>query len=219
MTAPADVFAVGVLVLALGALGLSVAFEASRLSALTGRLALLKRRLQARDRELFDLKRRVSSAETELQTKQAGLDSLTAERSRLTAAIASIRSSKVEMVHELGDPDGFNMLYQVDLRTAPGFARIDQRRIVFAREIWERTNIALVWADSAEAAMTIARRAFNERSGVQPLNVRKADMVVDAAALALAARAPGGTSPSSGPGPAARAPATLERTAVETRAA
>lgn len=176
MPPAADMFGVGVLVLALGALGLSVVFEASRLSAVTGKQAILRRRRQARERELFDLQRRVETADAEAQAKQTTLDNLTTEKTRIAAVIASIQSSKIEMVHEIGEPEGSATLYQGDLRPTSDFGRPGQRG-VFAREIWERPNVAHVWADTPEAAMAAIQRAFNARTGIQSTRVMRAEMV------------------------------------------
>lgn len=177
MPPAADVFGVGVLVLALGALGLSVVFEATRLSAVSGKLAIASRRIQSRERELFDHQRRLEAAEAETQAKRATLDNLNTERQRITAVIASIQSSKIEMVHEIGEPDNGTVLFQGDLKISTEGGRSDTRRIVFAREIWDRPNIALVWAESPDAAMAAIHRAFSARTGVQTSRVVRADFL------------------------------------------
>lgn len=161
-----DVFGIAVLLLGLTALGLSVIFEASRLSATAGRLAMVRRRLQTRQREKLDTKANLDKHEADVTAKQAKLDAMTAERARIVAATTALKLSKIEMVHEIGEPDSGALLFQGDLRTNPEQGRPDQRRIVFAKEIWERNNVAHVWADNPEAAMAAIQRAFTARSGI-----------------------------------------------------
>jgi len=175
MPSAIDVFGGAVLVLGLTALGLSVIFEATRLSATAGRQALVRRRIQSREREKLDQKRAVDEALTEEAAKQATLDGLLTERSRLLGATNSLKMSKIEMVHEVGDPVPGAVLYQADLRSGGGDpARPEQRRIVFAREIWDRSNIAHVWAETPEAAMAALQRAFNAKSGIVATRVQRA---------------------------------------------
>ncbi|MCW2236560.1 hypothetical protein [Azospirillum canadense] len=163
-----DVFALSVLALGLGALGLSVVYEGTRITAASGRTALTRRRIQAKADELKELNARIEDTKSRTDLQQATLDRLIADRARLTGMIRSLKASKVEMIHELGELDGPALLFECDLRTAPDFNRLDQRRMVFAREIWDRRNIAHVWADTPDAAMAAVQRAFNLRSGLLP---------------------------------------------------
>ncbi|MCG5243257.1 hypothetical protein ACIU1J_04150 [Azospirillum doebereinerae] len=174
MPSAIDVFGGAVLVLGLTALGLSVIFEATRLSATAGRQALVRRRIQAREREKIDQKRSLDEALTEEAARQATLDGLLTERSRVLAATNSLKMSKIEMVHEVGDPVPGAVLYQAELRTGGDSVRPEQRRIVFAREIWERGNIAHVWAETPEAAMAAIQRAFNAKSGIVATRLQRA---------------------------------------------
>ncbi len=169
-----DVFGIAVLVLGLTALGLSVLFEASRLSTAAGKQALVRRRMQARERERLDLKIRLDGAQSEATAKQQTLDNLLAERSRLQSATSSLKLSKVEMVHEVGEPEPGAHLYQADLRTDTSPVRGEPRRIVFANAIWERNNIAHVWAESPEAAMAAVQRAFHARTGITVTRMQRA---------------------------------------------
>lgn len=169
-----DVFGVSVLVLGLTALGLSVIFEASRLSATAGKQALVRRRLQARERERIDVRMRLESTEAERAAKQTALDGLLAERSRILAATTSLKLSKVEMVHEIGEPEPGLALFHADLRSDAVAGRSEPRRIVFARPIWERGNVAHVWAETPESAMAAVQRAFNARSGIVATRMQRA---------------------------------------------
>lgn len=170
-----DVFALSVLALGVGALGLSVVYEGTRITAMSGRAALTRRRIQAKADELKALNARIEDTRSRTDLQQATLDRATAERARLTGLIRSLKAAKVEMIHELGEPDGPALRFECDLRTAPDFNRIDQRRMLFAREIWERRNIAHVWADTPDAAMAAVQRAFNLRSGLLPGRLQRSD--------------------------------------------
>lgn len=161
-----DTFALAVLVLCIGALGLSVVYEASRLTATSSRRALVRRKLEAQAADLAALSRQIENAQAESDARQEAIDRLTAERGRLTGLIASVKASKVALVHEIGDAQSGAQRYESELRTIPDFARLDPRRMLFARAIWDRRNIARVWADTPEAAAAMLQRAFGTRNGV-----------------------------------------------------
>ncbi|AWJ84964.1 hypothetical protein TSH58p_16415 [Azospirillum sp. TSH58] len=161
-----DTFALAVLVLCVGALGLSVVYEASRLTASGSRKALVRRKLEAQAADLAALDRRIEDARAESAARQEALDRLTAERGRLTGLIASVKASKIALVHEIGDAQSGAQRYESELRTVPDFARLDPRRMLFARAIWDRRNIARVWADTPDAAAAMLQRAFSARNGV-----------------------------------------------------
>ncbi len=202
-----DVFGIAVLLLGLTALGLSVIFEASRLSATAGRLAMVRRRLQARQREKLEMKTNLEKHEAEVIAKQAKLDAMTAERARIIAATTALKLSKIEMVHEIGEPDSGALLFQGELRPNPEQGRPDQRRIVFAKEIWERNNVAHVWADSPETAMAAIQRAFTSRSGIIATRLQRIGVARGAGTSdPQAATAPAPDAPAASPG--LRPPAT-----------
>lgn len=161
-----DTFAFAVLVLCVGALGLSVIYEASRLTATSSRKALARRKLEAQAADLAALSRQIDDAQAESAARQEAIDRLTAERGRLTGLIASVKASKVVLVHEIGDAQSGAQRYESELRTVPEFARLDPRRLLFARAIWDRRNIARVWADTPDAAAAMLQRAFGTRNGV-----------------------------------------------------
>ncbi len=210
-----DVFGMAVLLLGLTSLGLSVIFEASRLSAAAGRQALLRRRAQSRQREKLDLKIKLDGVETETTAKQGKLDAMMAERSRIIAATTALKQSKIEMVHEIGEPESGALLFQGDLRMNPEQSRAEQRRIVFAKEIWERNNVAHVWADTPEAAMAAIQRAFTARSGIVATRLQRTAMLRVAGPTEAAA--PTAPPPEAAPvGPTLRPPAT---TAIDAAAA
>ncbi|MDQ2105568.1 hypothetical protein [Azospirillum isscasi] len=161
-----DSFALAVLVLCVAALGISVVYEASRLTAATSRKALVRRKLDAQTADLAALDRQIEDAQAASAARQEVIDRLTAERGRLTGLIASVKASKVALVHEIGDAQSGAQRYESELRTVPDFARLDPRRMLFARAIWDRRNIARVWADTPDAAAAMLQRAFSTRNGV-----------------------------------------------------
>jgi hypothetical protein len=212
-----DVFGMAVLLLGLTALGLSVIFEASRLSAVAGRQALLRRRAQSRQREKLELKLRLDSGEAEIAAKQMKLDAMMAERSRIIAATTALKLSKIEMVHEIGEPESGMALFQGDLRTTPEQSRADQRRIVFAKEIWERSNIAHVWAETPESAMAAIQRAFTARSGIVASRLQRAALPKIAGPTSDSGPVAAPTPPAATPAtPVLRAPATASSAAATT---
>lgn len=161
-----DTFAFAVLVLCVGALGLAIVYEASRLTATSSRKALARRKLEVLAADLATLGRQIEDAQAESASRQESIDRLTAERGRLTGLIASVKASKIALVHEIGDAQSGAQRYESELRTVPDFARLDPRRMLFARVIWERRNIARVWADTPDAAAAMLQRAFSTRNGV-----------------------------------------------------
>lgn len=173
-----DIFALAVLALGIAALGLSVILEGTRMTAASSRHALLRHRIQTRADELAARTRRIDDTAALCGERQGALDRLVAERARLTAVLKSIEATKTVLVHELGEPEAGAQRFDCDLRTAPDFNRIDARRVVFAREIWERPNVARVWADTPDAALAHLQRAFNTRSGIIPARPQRAEAAV-----------------------------------------
>jgi len=161
-----DTFAFAVLVLCVGALGLAIVYEASRMTATSSRKALVRRKLDALTADLATLGRQIEDAQAESAARQESIDRLTAERGRLASLLASVKASKIALVHEIGDAQSGAQRYESELRTVPDFARLDPRRMMFARAIWERRNIARVWADTPDAAAAMLERAFSARNGV-----------------------------------------------------
>ncbi|MBV5335493.1 hypothetical protein JZU48_00240 [bacterium] len=47
------------------------------------------------------------------------------------------------------------------------FNRMEERRVMFHRDIWKRRNTALVWADGADQAHAALARVFTQNSAVQ----------------------------------------------------
>jgi hypothetical protein len=163
-----DLFALIVAMLSTGAVGATILYEFSRISLLNGRHALVRMRLRDRSVELDRLRDVMADAERAVQQQQAVLDGLLAERARLTAQIKSAEEAKIELLHEFGDQSSSSGQFLSDLTPTAELPRLDQRRIIFAREIWTHRNRAHIWADSREEAIAMLRRVFHERTGVQP---------------------------------------------------
>ncbi|WP_448188615.1 hypothetical protein [Azospirillum sp. sgz301742] len=163
-----SVFAILLVLLGLGALGGMVVMEVSRLGVLSARRAMAHKRTESMRAETELARTRASQIEETLERGKAQLATLAAECQRLASVTRTVEADRVELVHELGTPDGAPAPYRCVLRTIPDFARIDPRNVIFAREIWQRKNVAHVWAETPEVAHALLQRAFPNRSGVLP---------------------------------------------------
>ncbi|HEY0838064.1 MAG TPA: hypothetical protein VGE72_29400 [Azospirillum sp.] len=168
-----DIFALALIILSAAALGLIIVVEASRISVLTGRQSLLRKRLADHRKELSLLRDRVDEVEEAVRRRHDQRSELDAQRARVASLAASIQADKIEMVHDLGGPEPGRVLFQCVLRTAPDFGRVEQRHVIFARDIWQRKNVAHVWAESPDAAHAALQRAFHPRSGVLPTRIER----------------------------------------------
>lgn len=160
------VFAVLLVLLGIGALGGMVVMEVSRLGLLSARRALVQKRTEALEKEAERARASAEQFNTAIERGQAQVTKLAAETQRLTALLRSMEVDRVEVVHDLGAPDGRPAPFRCVLRTAPDFARIDQRQVVFSRDIWQRKNVAHIWADAPELAHALLLRTFPARTGV-----------------------------------------------------
>lgn len=161
-----DLFALGLVVVCATGLGFTIVVESVKLLAVSGRASQIGGKVESRKAALEELRRQLGVAEDGETRRQAELARLTNDRLRVEGLIKSFQADKLEMVHELGQPDGSNALYICDLKTTPDFNRLDSRRLIFAREIWQHRNVAHVWAESADAALGHVQRAFHGRAGV-----------------------------------------------------
>ncbi|WP_109120317.1 hypothetical protein [Azospirillum sp. TSO22-1] len=159
-------FAVLLVLLGIGALGGMVVMEVSRLGLLSARRALVQKRIEALRSETERARERAAQLDAAIERGQAQLAHLAAEVQRLASLLRTVEADRVELVHDLGAPDGRTAPFRCVLRTVPDFARLDQRHVVFSRDIWQRKNVAHVWADAPELAHALLLRAFPARSGV-----------------------------------------------------
>ena len=165
--------AVLLVLLGAGGVGGMVVMEMSRLGVLTARRALVQKRIDTMRAEEKRAKTRAGEIESSIERGQAQLTHLAAEVQRLASLARTVEADRVELVHDLGTPDGQPAPYRCVLRTVPDFARIDPRHVVFSREIWQRKNVAHVWAESPEQAQSLLTRAFPTRTGVLPGAIEK----------------------------------------------
>lgn len=161
-------FAVLLVLLGVGGLGGMVVMGVSRLGVLAARRALVQNRIGTLHAATQRAQTRTAELETTIERGQARLAHLAAEAQRLASLTRTVEGERVEMVHDLGTPDGLPAPFRCVLRTVPDFARIDPRHVVFSRDVWQRKNVAHLWADSADQAQAMLLRAFPARSGVLP---------------------------------------------------
>lgn len=188
-----ELFALGLVVVCATGLGFTIVVESVKLLAISGRATQIGSKVESRKAALEELRRQLAAAEEAETRRQAELSRLANDRARVEGLIKSFQADKLEMVHELGQPDGTNALFICELKTTPDFNRIDSRRLIFAREIWQHRNVAHVWAESADAALGHVQRAFHGRSGVvagriQPTETAAAEPAGTAAEAPDAAR-------------------------------
>lgn len=163
-----ELFALGLVVVCVTGLGFTIVVESVKLLAVAGRAKQIGGKVESRKAALEELHRRLAAAEDGESRRQTELARLANDRARVEGLIKSFQADKLEMVHEIGHPDGTNALFVCELKTTPDFNRIDSRRLIFAREIWQHRNVAHVWADSQDAALGQVQRAFHGRAGVVP---------------------------------------------------
>ena len=187
---PLELFATGLVVISAGVLGLSMILTTARTASQARRRSALRQVVQARGDEIEAIQGRVANVERIVQGRQGECGELETRRARTDAAARAVAADKVELVHELGAAQPGHTLFRCELRTAPEFARLDNRRVIFAREIWERRNVAHVWAADAEAAMTTLLRAFPPASGILPGGLQPETAQAQPPAPAPAAPAP-----------------------------
>lgn len=196
-------FAILLVLLGVGALGGMVVMEVSRLGMLSARRVLAQKRTESLRTETERARERATQLNTAIERGQTQLTTYAAEVQRLTSLLRSAEADRVELVHDLGMPDGRPAPFRCVLRTVPDFARIDPRHVIFSREIWQRKNVAHIWAESPEQAHAQLLRAFPARSGVLAGAIeRGSERVPEPAAIPMDAPRPQPT-PAADPIPAA----------------
>lgn len=199
--ASAEMLSYGLLLLCCAGLGITIVAEAAKLMFAGAAIAKVNVRLSARTVTLESLRRRVETRISETRRGQAELDQLNAERARIGIQIKMLLDQKIEIIHEIGTPDGSVRLFACDLRPVSNFSQAAPRQIVFSRDIWRYRNVAHIWAEDLDSARTLAERAFMNRTSI------KIDRVVPMASppgASVIAAAAGGASTTSVP----RRPAT-----------
>lgn len=163
----AEFFALILIVLCVAALGFGVIIEASKYVMLRSRHTVTASRLERRKLELDDAVKRAEEKEAEAEKLQKKLDVINADRQKTLSLIKTVAADKIEMVHELGQPDRSVAVYEAPLTPAADFNRIEDRRVMFHRDVWKRRNSALIWADTGEAAEAALARVFTPRSSIE----------------------------------------------------
>lgn len=168
----AETFALVLIVLCVAALGVGVIVEAAKYALLRSRRTVTQGRLERRKKDLEDALARAEAVEDEAEKLQKKLDTINADRQKTASLLKTILSDRVEMIHELGQVDRSRNAFESALTTASDFNRIEDRRVMFHRDIWKRRNSALVWADTQEEAEAALARVFTPRSAVQYVKPR-----------------------------------------------
>lgn len=162
----AEFFALILIVLCLAALGFGVIVEASKYVMLKSRHKVTQSRLERRKLELENAVKRADEKEDQAEKLQRQLDSLSADRQRTLSLIKTVAADKIEMVHELGQAERTLSAYEAPLTPGSDMNRIEERRVMFHRDIWKRRNSALIWADTQDEAEAALARVFTSRSAV-----------------------------------------------------
>ena len=163
----AETFALVLIILCLAALGLGVIVEAGKYALLRSRRTVAQGRLERRKKELDDALAKAESAEDEAEKLQQKLDSVNADRQKTLSLIKTVAADRIEMIHELGQVDRSRSAFEAPLTPTSDLNRMEERRVMFHRDIWKRRNTALVWADNQDEAEAALARVFTPRSAVQ----------------------------------------------------
>lgn len=162
----AETFTIVLVVLCVAALGIGVAMEAVRHAMLRSRQTVTRGRIDRRRNELEDAEKRADAREAEADKAQRELESLSADRLRTLSLMKTVAADKIEMVHELGSADQTSAAFQSPLTPSADVARLEERRVMFHRDIWKHRNTAWIWADTAEEASAALARVFATRSAI-----------------------------------------------------
>jgi hypothetical protein len=146
---------------------LAACVDISRLSAARLRLTIYRRRLNGQrkkiERTLLDSKETRLAIE---RTRQL-LNSYKVAYRGLVSSLKLLEAEKVELVHEIGSQQRLHSAFRCKVSSTNAIGNISSTNIVFHRDIWKFTNVAVVWALTPEHAREIAISAFGARSGLQ----------------------------------------------------
>lgn len=162
----AETFTIVLVVLCVAALGIGIVLEAVRHAMLRSKHTMTLGRIERRRGELEDAEKRADAKEAEADKAQRELDSLNADRLRTLSLMKTVAADKIEMIHELGSADRSSGIYESPLTPTADLARIEERRVMFHRDIWKRRNSAWIWADTPEEATAALDRVFGTRSAI-----------------------------------------------------
>ncbi|MBP2232039.1 hypothetical protein J2847_005364 [Azospirillum agricola] len=154
------------LITSAAALGLSIVIDVGRVSAEKTREAMNQRLYDKRRAALAEWRQKSERKRGELIDQQARFTEFNARRQKALTELRALEYAKIELVHELGEPEGNNDIYWAQVVPAPNFAELDRKDIVFSRQIWEFRNVAHISAASADQAHAIVRGSFGPRNGL-----------------------------------------------------
>lgn len=171
-----EVFSTVLVVLSAAALGLSVVVESLRMASVARQRYILGREKDSRAANLNRLRQRLGDLQREARERQAAIDTAVSDRQKVLALTQTLLAERIEMVHELGEPDPGSGLFLSPLQVRAD-ARRGNQKLPFARDIWQHNNMAHIWAANPDAAFAAAARAFDSRKGVEPARPRRAETV------------------------------------------
>lgn len=171
-----EVFSTVLVVLSATALGLSVVVESLRMASVARQRYILGREKDSRAANLGRLRQRLGDLQREARDRQTAIDTAVSNRQKVLALTQTLLAERIEMVHELGEPEPGSGLYLSPLQVRAD-ARRGNLKLPFARDIWQHNNMAHIWAANPDAAFAAAARAFDSRKGVEPARPHRAEAV------------------------------------------
>lgn len=167
MVITAESLGVIFLLVSAGALGLSLVHDVGRLSTEKARTAMLQREIDKKSGLIKEWLGKIEGYNREMRTQQARFTEYNGRKQRVTTEMAEVESSKIEMVHEMGESVGLTTsTFWARLRPGPGFKTAARQDVIFSRQIWGFRNVAHIEASSPERAIFFMQAALGIRSGV-----------------------------------------------------
>jgi len=166
MAISAEFLGMLLLITSAAALGLSIVIDVGRVSAEKTREAMNQRQYDKKRAALAEWRQKTERKRVDLTGLQARLTEFNGRRHKTLTELKALEYAKIELVHELGDPDGNNDIYWAQVATGPNFAELDRKDVVFSRQIWEYRNVAHISAVSADQAHGALRASFGQRNGL-----------------------------------------------------
>ncbi|MBP2301345.1 hypothetical protein [Azospirillum picis] len=166
MVISAEFLGMLLLITSAAALGLSIVVDVGRVSAEKTREAMNQRLYDKKRNALAEWRQKTERKRADLTALQARLTEFTGRRQKAQTELRALELSKIELVHELGDPDSNGDVYWSQLGVGPNFNELDRKDIIFSRQIWEYRNVAHIIAPSADQAHGAVRASFGTRNGL-----------------------------------------------------
>lgn len=154
------------LITSAAALGLSIVIDVGRVSAEKTREAMNQRLYDKKRAALAEWRQKTERKRVDLTASQARFIEFNGRRQKTMTELKALEYSKIELVHELGEPDRNTEIFWSQIAVGPNFAELDRKDIVFSRQIWEYRNVAHISASSADQAHGLVQASFGERNGL-----------------------------------------------------